>query len=266
MASDAARRQLGLVAEASIQQWQRERQPTEAFVLRARLLEGRRKEGVSREHFEHMFGVLSSMTCWDAAEAERPWEHHVVYEVQPEALERDVTDLRARYTDIRATLACDTKGNEANLALAYHDPALPRARLEVGTAAAIEVSCETVCTSRTYLKKEAQFAKITVESRKTFTFREHFDWQYTFILRSREPYYDNQDLMANVTEKDMTFCDPPLCMFEITCDGLKDTTDHMYLADSLLCKITDLLAPAWRGLPIRPPGPTKTPSKEQQQR
>ena len=226
------------------------------LVFNAALMEGNRREGVSRDLFTHLWTALSSMTCWEAAELEKPWTSHVTYEIPHDMLEKSVHDLRRNAHALRATLECDSQGNDAEQIVTYLET--PPLRLGVGQHASIEVSLERRCKTRNYVKKEATFHKISVEVKKTLTFKEHFDWHYTFTLKYREPYHKTHDLMTDVAEKDMTFCDPPVCFFEISCDGLKDTDDHGYFADSFLCKVTDVLPPRWKAAPLHVKQPLKT--------
>lgn len=214
--------------------------------------EGKRKYGVSKELFDHMYQTLSNMQCWDPREVALPWKHHIVYEIQPDALEKD--DVRTLQSQshvhhVQTTLKCDAKGNEAALLVSYQDT--PSLKLGIGPHVTVHVNIEKQLASKHYIKKDASFTKIIVESSKTFTFKEHFEWTYTFILRYREPYYKNEDLKSqDAIDKDMVFCDPPVCAFELSCSGINTLTDHGYFADSFLCKITDLLPRPWKMIPL----------------
>lgn len=233
-----------------------------SLLFKANFCEGKRKDGVSKELFEYMYGCLSGMTCWDASQVAEPWQYYVIYDVPSEALEKDVTDLSKRKVGLSAQLECDAKGNNAQLRISYSDA--PPVKLGVGFHATINVASEMQCAERNYVKKGTQFSRVVVESRKTFTFKEHYDWHYTFILRYREPYYDTQDLMSDVSEKDMTFRDPPVCLVQITCNAVKSTSDHQYFADSFLCKISDLLPPKWKMVPFHVHQDVKHPPQQKQ--
>lgn len=248
-AAAAVEQKIRLIAKSCIDEWSSKATETcDTVVFKASFAEGKRKEGVSKELFEHMFKCLAAMTCWDPEQAREPWQYHVIYDIQAEALEKDVTALCKHKVGFSAKLECDAKGNDAQLRISYMDES--PVKVGVGHYAAIEVAIERQSTTRNYIKKDADFTKILVEARKTFTFKEHYDWHYTFILRYREPYYETQDLMADISEKDMTFRDPPMCLVQISSDTVKTTTDSNYFADSFLCKITDLLPHEWKMVPL----------------
>lgn len=237
------------VAKACIEQWSAKASDAhDRAGFRASFAEGKRKDGVSKELFEHMFECLARMNCWDPAEAADPWRYFVRYEMQPDALEKDVAGLCKRKHAVRIQLECDSKGNDAGLCVVYEDA--PPVQLGVGPYATVNVAIERQCAARNYIRKGSQFSKVLIEARKTFTFKEHYDWQYTFILRYREPYYETQDLITDISAKDMTFRDPPLCLVQISCDAIKTTTDHAYFADSFLCKVSDLLPHDWKLVPM----------------
>lgn len=237
------------VAQDCIRQWnQKPSDDCDAVVFRTRFAEGQRKEGVDKPTFDHMLRTVSSMTCWDPAEASQPWNYVVAYAVSLDALERDVADWAKTKHTVQTSVVCDAKGNNAVLRMAYTDQ--PPLKVGIGPFATVEVALEKRCDSGQYLKKDTQFSKIVVEARKTFTFSEHFDWEYTFVLRFREPYVETTDLMEDLDAKDLTFRDPPTCFVELACRGTKATLDHDYFADSFLCKISDLLPGAWRMAPF----------------
>ena len=248
-ASISVGKRVGDIAEACIREWTTKASETCSHVVfKAALMEGNRKEGVSKEMFEHIWATLSGMPCWDSDEVNAPWTSHVTYDVPPDMLEKSVTDLRRQSHCMRTTLECDAHGNDAEQVVTYLD--VPPLRLGIATHAAIQVYLERRCSTRNYVKKEANFNKISVDVKKTLTFKEHYDWQYAFTLRYREPYHKTHDLMNNVEDKDMIFRDPPVCLFEISCAGIKDTHDHQYFTDSFLCKMTDVLPPTWRSIPL----------------
>ena len=217
-------------------------------VLKATIMEGNRKEGMSPGLFEYMYNVLTAMPCFEATGNTAPWSYHVLYDLPPTMLEKDVEPLRERSHRLRTQLHCNADGDDARLVVAYEEK--PPLHIGIGKFATLSVCIDRECVSRNYIKKNTNFTKISVEARKTFTFKEHYDWQYTFILKYREPYYETQDLMKDLTENDMTFRDPPVCLFDISCSGVKQTLDHSYFADSLLCKMSDLFPPAWKVVPL----------------
>lgn len=215
-------------------------------LLRVTLAEGGRRDGVSPAFFRHVYQLLTNMQCWTSDERRQPWRRQVVYEVPTEHLEKAALAL-GPHTGL--TLRCDENGDNAELSLARQEPSLGCA-VGVGRVLAFQVAVEQRSSGKHYLKPTAQYHKVRVESTKTWVFREHYDWHYTFLVKHREPYHDTAELMADAAEKSMTFCDPPSCHIEIACKGVKDTADHAYLADSLLCKVRDLLLPSWQGQPF----------------
>lgn len=248
----AVERHMRNVAKRCLDEWSlKTSELCDNVVFKASFNEGKRRQGMSKELFDHMYACLASMQCWDPQELAKPWTFHVVYELQPEALEKDVTPLRNRATGglVQTILTCDDKGNEAQLLVTYQET--PPLLVNVGQHLTIQVNVDKQMTTKNYLKPDTNFTKVTVEAKKTFTFKEHFDWQYTFSLKYREPYHVTEDLMKDVTNKDVTFCDPPLCMFELSCNGMKDVPDHTYFADSFLCKVMDMLPRPWRMIPFQ---------------
>ncbi len=247
MAASTSPNALHALAQACIYEWTaRPGDLQERVSLKATIKEGKRKEGVTKELFEYMFHVVTSMNCWDPTQAQAPWKEIVSYELQPEHLETGVETLRRTKTHLSSTLTCDFKGDDATLLLAYQEKDVPAVHVRAGTHAHMTVAMEKGSCTKNYIRPEASFHKIVVEMQKTWTYREHFDWEYTFSLKYREPYYDTSDLMADLREKNLIFCDPPMCCVEIVCAGVKEVTDAQYLADSLLCKIRDLLPPEWK--------------------
>ena len=247
---------VGNMAEECIREWTAKSSEQCAKVLfKAALNEGNRREGVSMDMFNHIWSALSVMPCWKDGEVEAPWTNPVIYDVPPNMLEKDVEDLRKESYVLSTTMQCDDQGNDAEQLVTY----LKNAPLHLGIAkhATIDVCIERQCGIRNYIKKEANFTKITMDVTKTLTFHEHFDWEYTFTLRYREPYFNTHDLMEDVADKDMIFRDPPVCLFHISCAGIKSADDHAYFADSLLCKVMDILPPPWRSIPIH----VKTPKQ-----
>ncbi len=253
MASTEVVERLRDVAQACIGQWsQKPSSDCDVALFLARFVEGPRKEGVSKKVFDHMLHTVSHMTCWNSAESSQLWKYVVVYDVSLTALERDVDEWAKAKHAVKATVECDARGDNAVLRLSYADE--PPLKLGIGPFAAVQVVLEKRCDRGQYLKKDTQFTKIVVEARKTFTFSEHFEWEYAFVLRFREPYVETTDLMKDVDAKDLTFRDPPSCFVELSCRQAKATLDHNYFADSFLCKMTDLLPGAWRmaSLHIKP--------------
>jgi hypothetical protein len=249
MASTDVAERLRDVALECIRQWnQKQSADCDAVVFRTRFLEGQLKEGVTKQMFDHMLLTVSRMTCWDPSEASQPWKYVVEYDVALDALERDVAEWAKTKRTVKSTVECDAKGNNAVLRLSYTEQ--PQLLVGIGPFATIQVSLEKQCDSGQYLKKDTHFSKIVVEARKTFTFSEHFDWEYTFVLRFREPYVETSDLMEDLDAKDLTFRDPPRCFVELSCRGTKATLDHAYFADSFLCKVSDLLPGAWQMAPF----------------
>ena len=183
------------------------------------------------------------MPCF-ANDADTPWTYHVVYDIPTSMLEVDVQPLKDRSQALRTTLQCKANGDDALLRTTYQET--PPLDISVGKYATLRVSMDRQCTTRNYIKKATNFTKICVEARKTFVFQDLFEWRYTFLFKYREPYYDTQDLMKDIVDKDIVFRDPPVCIFQLSCGGVKDTTDHGYFADSLLCKLSDLFPPAWK--------------------
>lgn len=250
MAADVST-EMRQVAKQCIDEWsQKPSDLCHKVVFKSVFTEGKNKLGMSKELFDHMFQTLSNMQCWDPVEKSSPWKYNVVYELTSDSLEKDdVRILQSQKSNVQTTLSCDTKGNEATMLVTYQDN--PSLKLGVGPHVTIHVHMEKQLVSKQYIKKDAAFAKITVESSKTFTYKEHFEWKYTFTLKYREPYYKNEDLVSqDAIDKDMTFCDPPVCVFELSCEGLDTLTDHGYFADSFLCKISDLLPRPWRMIPM----------------
>lgn len=248
----AVERRMRNIAKKCIDEWgAKTSEICDNVVLKASFNEGRQRQGMSKQLFDHIFSCLASMQCWDPKQLAEPWTFRAVYELQPEALEKDVTPLRNRATGgkVQTSLYCDDKGNGAQLLVTYQEN--PPLDIGVGQHLTVQVNIDKQMTTKNYLKPDAQFTKVTVEARKTFTYKEHFDWHYTFSMKYREPYYDTEDLMKDITNKDVTFCDPPLCMFELTCDGMKDVSDPNYLTDSFLCKVMDLLPRPWRMIPFQ---------------
>lgn len=251
--SISVERCVGNMAKTCIDEWSTKPagEGSGRTVFKASLTEGKRKEGISMNLLQHVWTLLSSMPCWDADEVAKPWTQHVTYDIPPTFLEKDVPAL---HHDLSTTLQCDAKGNDAQLVVAYQPS--PPLQLGIGpTFGHIDVRLEHECALRNYLKSDATFHKISVDVKKTLTFREHFDWEYTFVLRYREPYHELQlhdpdDHYNDNIDKDFIFRDPPLCFFEISCHGLKQATDHLYFADSFLCKMTDVLPPAWKTTPL----------------
>jgi hypothetical protein len=237
------------IAKACVDHWTTKCADTEAesyeACLRVTFAEGGRRDGVSPDFFGHAFRLLSGMQCWTAEERQQPWLRTVVYEVPTEHLEPNRGPPGAKLT-----LVCDAHGDMAELRLVRPDPSCACA-VAVGKVVAFNVAVERRACGKRYLKPTAQYHKVCVESHRTFVFREHFDWHYTFLVKHREPYHDTEELMTDAVEKSLTFCDKPSCHIEIACKGVKETGDHAYLADSLLCKARDLLLPAWRDLPVR---------------
>lgn len=246
--TDVAER-LQEMAKECIAQWSQKPSDTcDSVVFLARLAEGKRREGVSKAFFDHIFHILSNMTCWDASEKIQPWKFIVKYETTLDALEKDFSELSKSTHSVKPSITCSAKGNDAVLRVSYEEKA--PLQVGIGPYATVSVILEKRCETGQYLKKDANFSKILVEARKTFVFREHFDWQYTFIQRFREPYFETSDLMKDVAAKDLTFRDPPSCFVEISCDGITKTDDSAYFADSFLCKISDLLPGGWRMAPF----------------
>ena len=211
-------------------------------LLKVSLAEGGRRDGVSPAFFRHVYSLLTSMQCWTPEEREQPWRRTVVFEVPIEHLETQPSGGGT------LTLHCDENGDAGELRLTQRDAS--SSPVGVGKVLAFQVAVEQHSCKKHYLKPSAQYHKVRIESRKTFVFHEHFDWHYTFVIKHREPYHDTEDLMTDAAEKHMYFRDPPSCHIEISCKGVKDTADHVYLADSLLCKVRDLLLPAWREHPF----------------
>jgi hypothetical protein len=216
----------------------------EKLVLRAQFTEGARREGVSQALFEFMYNVLTSMQCWNQAEVLAPWKYHVIYELSADSVETSA-GLPRSLPGMRASITCNEKGDSASLDVAYDDPH-DAVRIPLGTHGAVHVRTLRSLASRVYLKKNTVPIKAVVEARKTFTFREFVDWNYDFVLRYREPYHKTDDLVSDCDSKSLYYCDPPLCVVNISCEGAKSMTDDKYFADSLLCKLSDLLPPAWQ--------------------
>lgn len=240
---------VGHLAEECIAEWTTKASDhCNRVFFKAALAEGNRREGLSFEMFEHIWSALSAMPCWKEGEVDKPWISTVIYDIPPNMLEKDVEDLRKESYILKTTLECDDQGNNAQQIVAYLKT--PPLRLGIATHAAIDVCIERQCGTRNYIKKEANYNKIMIDVSKKLTFHEHFDWHYEFTLRYREPYFNTHDLMEDVVDKDIIFRDPPVCLFHISCDGVKDTHDHAYFADSFLCKVMDILPPSWRSIPI----------------
>lgn len=238
---------LHTISEACIREWNSKQSDLpERVVLKASIMEGRRKEGISKQLFDYMFHVVSSMKCWDPEQVQEAWKESVSYEIQPGHLEKDLETLTRTKDHLSSKIMCNFKGDEATLLLAYEEKDVPAVHLGVDKYANVTISMEKESSTKNYLQPDMSFHKIVVEVQKTLTYKEHFDWDYTFLLRYREPYYDTNDIMRDVLEKDLVFCDPPMCYVVITCTGVKEVTDSKYLADSLLCKIRDLLPPDWK--------------------
>ena len=249
---------VGDLAEECIREWTTKSSDQCGKVLfRAALAEGNRREGISIDMFNHIWSALSVMPCWKDGEVDAPWKNTVIYDVPPNMLEKDVEDLRKKSHVLRTTLQCDDQGNDAEQLVTYLTA--PPLNLGIGKHATIDVCIERQCGERNYIKKEANFSKIIIDVTKKLTFHEHFDWEYEFTLRYREPYFNTHDLMdmEDVVDKEMVFRDPPVCLFYISCTGVKNTHDSAYFADSFLCKVMDILPPAWRSIPIH----VKTPKQ-----
>ena len=226
-------------------------------VFKSAFVEGNRREGISKELFNHIWSELSAMTCWEKGEVEAPWKSTIIYDIPPNMLEKDVEDLRKECHVLTTTLECDDQGNDALLHVSYLEA--PPLHMGITKHATVQVCVERQSGARNYIKNEADFKNIAIHVTKRLTFKEHFDWHYDFTMRYREPYYNIRDLMEDVADKDMIFRDPPVCIFNLSCSGVKDTHDYKYFTDSFLCKVMDVLPPAWRSTPlhVKTPAPTK---------
>lgn len=244
--------------------------PTDRVVLHAQFTQGSRKEGVSKEWFQFMFHLLASMRCWTQADvAHTPWELAVTYELAADSLETsDVNTLT--HPGLKASIRCDHNGDAATLDVVCDKPDAAPATISLGKHGAVRVHALRNLGKRLYTKRETVPKTAVVEARKTFTFHEFVDWNYTFVLRYREPYHRTLDLMNDTHDKPLYYCDPPLCVFSISCNGVLSITDETYFADSLLCKIGDLIPHEWEKDIAAPPPPQQQqppplpPSHEQQ--
>jgi len=203
---------VGDMAEECIREWTAKSsdQPHTQVVFKAAIIEGNRREGVSREMFDHIWSALSKMNCWEAGKADKPWKSTVIYDVPPNMLEKSVEDLRKESHVLQTTLQCDDHGNDAEQIVSYLKK--PPLCLGIATHASIDLCIERRCGIRNYIKKEANFLKISLDLTKTLTFKEHYDWHYKFTLRYREPYFNTIDLMDDVVAKDIIFRDRPVCL------------------------------------------------------
>ena len=187
------------------------------------------------------------MRCWTQADvAHTPWDLCVTYELAADSLETsDVNTLT--HPGLKASIRCDHNGDAATLDVVY-DSDKPDAAttIPLGKHGAVRVHALRNLGKRLYTKREIVPKTAVVEARKTFTFHEFVDWNYTFALRYREPYHRTLDLMKNdAHDKPLYYCDPPLCVFSISCNGVLSITDETYFVDSLLCKIGDLIPHEW---------------------
>lgn len=246
------------VASACTMHWKQRGPDTSTSTFKAFFVEGKRRQGISQKLFNHVLNVLSAMTCWTEEERQQEWTYYVVYEVPQHVVEGSNDDLKDR-KDLRTTIECTAKGNHSALRVSYLDK--PPLTINIGPYAALHIVAEKGCNTGQYIAKNATFSKMLVEARKTFTFHEHFDWQYTLTLRYCEPYYETAELVKDVVDKDLFFRDPPTCLFDVSCRGAKDTQDATYFTDSFLCKVMDLLPAPWRmatlnvrSPPCPPPG------------
>lgn len=227
-------------------------------VFKASFVEEKHREGVSRGLFDHIWSALSKMNCWEDGEVNKPWKSTVVYDVPPNMLEHNVEDLRKECHVMRTLLQCDDHGNDTEQIVSYLKE--PPLSLGIAKHASIDLSIERRCGARNYIKKEANFLRISMDVSKRLVFKEHYDWHYDFILRYREPYFKTHDLMEDVADKDIIFRDPPVCLFEISCAGVKNTHDDAYFTDSFLCKVMDILPPEWRSIPLHVKVPLRRPN------
>lgn len=252
--SEETQASLRRLAAASIAEWTSKPDahaagcgPTDRVVLHAQFTQGSRREGVSKEWFQFMFHLLASMRCWTQADvAHTPWDLCVTYELAADSLETsDVNTLT--HPGLKASIRCDHNGDAATLDVVY-DSDKPDAAttIPLGKHGAVRVHALRNLGKRLYTKREIVPKTAVVEARKTFTFHEFVDWNYTFVLRYREPYHRTLDLMKNdAHDKPLYYCDPPLCVFSISCNGVLSITDETYFVDSLLCKIGDLIPHEW---------------------
>ena len=151
-------------------------------VLKATIVEGNRKDGLSRNFMNHVLGLISNMKCWDSEQAEQDWKYSVCYDVQPEHLERGSASLRSdpMITDLSTSTLCDIKGNDSELCIKYKDVSLTPVYFDIGKYAKVNIHVERNLNRKHYIKTTSAFKTVVVEARKTFTFKAHYDGSYHF--------------------------------------------------------------------------------------
>lgn len=201
----------------------------------------RRYQALSGPLLDHMHLFLSSLRCWTPAEAAAaPWNTIVRYtiagtDVVPpgsggEVIRLDV-DERGETRGICAT----RKTHAAAFRLAATD----------ADEMYLNVSLVETVPGRRCIHKGAMFSNAHVEKQKDFVYKSKFRWKYHMVVQWIGP--EIEALANKSTDADLVFRQPPSCHLTVVCDDVTQGIDDVnYLADSLLCKLTDLLPTEYR--------------------
>lgn len=208
---------------------------TDACTMRIHFFQGPIDGAVSRPFFEHTCLVLSSMPCWKREEAEAPWQYIIRYEVRVADLE--FTESQIVPSQAYAYVEILTDGQFSNI---YVEETISESSLlAVSPSLNIKTRVYRRIPGKFFFKKGAGYINVTVVCTKQFTYMSKYKWTYHMELHYKHPYFEQE---RQTEGKNLTFCDPPQCVFYISCNRTPQSIpDANYLSESILCKVRDLV-------------------------
>jgi hypothetical protein len=195
--------------------------------------------GVTQEVFDHALLFLSSMRCWTDTEIQGPWDTVVRYTIG----NADMTKTISYTDDSVVTITTNERGaSEGPVVTTLRKEAM----VKVGDSIHVTTRLEVQDHSKRQLSKGVSFSNIVVEKKRTYTYTSSCVWTYTLALRWTCPgvKHDEEDIET----RHMYFCNPPSYHIELQCRPPCKMKDASYLAQSLLCKIRELIAPFYSTL------------------
>lgn len=195
------------------------------------------QRGVSKDLFEHTLVFLGALRCWKSDETSQPWETIVRYTVLPS----DVIET-PREPNTEITIESDDRGETKGLVV-HREPSSVRVR--IGEAIYATVSLSLRDSSKRFLRKDTGYNNVVIERRKSFSFTSSSHWIYTLCLRWCSP--SNASIVdasgSYIDTTSLIFANTPTFHILIECCPPCLRPDAAYLAESIMCKIGDLLPP-----------------------
>jgi hypothetical protein len=197
-----------------------------------------RLHGVTQDVFDHVLLFLSSMKCWTDAEIQGPWAVAVHYTIGNADMSKTISSDNSV-----VTITTDERGaSEGPVVTTVRDEVL----IKLGDAMHVTTRLESVDHTKRQLSKGVSFSNIVVEKKRTYTYTSSCVWTYTLALRWTCPgvKHDEEDDET----RHMYFCNPPSYHIDLQCRRPCKIKDPAYLANSLMCKIRELVTPFYSTL------------------